>query len=138
MFEAVAGRRVWLVLLMIAALAAGCATVGAASPEETVKQRAQARWAALIAADWDKAYGYMAPSYRALIERKRFASQFGGGVSWEGVEVLAVSCQEDRCTARIKILYRPVLGARSGEPASTHFNENWVREDGQWWMFERI
>jgi hypothetical protein len=51
---------------------------------------------------------------------------------------VAVSCEQDRCTARIKILFRPVLGARSAEPASTHFNEDWVREDGQWWMFQRI
>jgi hypothetical protein len=127
----------WLWLLP--ALLAGCAALSPAPPEVVVKQRAQERWAALIAGDWDKAYGYMAPSYRALVERKRFANQFGGGAAWEGVEVLSVTCgQEDRCTALIKISFRPILGVRRGEPMSTHFDETWIREDGHWWMYQKI
>jgi len=137
MIEGITGRGVWL-LLLIAALASGCATLGTSPPEESVRQRAQARWAALIAGDWDKAYSFMAPSYRSLVEQKRFASQFGGGVVWESVEIAAVSCKDDQCTARVKIVFRPVLAARSREPASTYFDETWVREDGQWWMFQKI
>lgn len=128
----------WLAVLWLAALAAGCATVGSATPEQIVQQRAQARWAALIAGDWDKAYGYMAPSYRTLVERKRFANQFGGGAAWQGVEVVSVTCKDERCTALVKLLFRPVIGPRTAEPMSTHFEETWVREDGQWWMFQKL
>jgi hypothetical protein len=132
------GRGVWLVLLL-AVLVASCATGSAGSPEATVRQRAQARWAALIAGEWNDAYAYMVPSYRALIPRNRFVNQFGGGGAWLDAEVVDVSCkEEDKCSVRMKVSFRPVLGGRSREPVTTHFDETWVREDGQWWMFQKI
>ena len=117
---------------------AGCAALSPAPPEELVRQRAQARWAALIDGDWSKAYQYMAPSYRAVVEQKRYANQFGGGATWLAAEVVNVTCAEDRCTVRMKVTYQPVIGMRGGEPSSTHFNETWIREEGQWWMFQRV
>lgn len=126
---------VWLMLAI--ALAAGCAALAPLPPEELVRQRAQARWDALIAGEWGKAYRYMSPSYRALVEEKRFASQFGAGAAIVGSEVVRVNCQEERCVARIKARFRPVLGGRTGETLETHFDETWIREDGQWWMSQR-
>ena len=132
-----AARRL-LSLLLVPIVLAGCATLSPLKPEEAVRQRAQARWDALIAADWSKAYRYMAPSYRALVEEKRYANQFGGGAGWVAAEVVNVTCGEDRCAARMKVTARPILGARSGEPVSTHFNETWIREEGEWWLFEKL
>jgi hypothetical protein len=133
----VVGRR--LMLWLLTAVLAGCAAFAPVPPEEAVKRRAQERWAALIAGEWDKAYDYMAPSFRALVERKRFANQFGGGAAWEGAEVVGVACPEpDRCIATIKMAFRPVLGVRRGEPMSTHFEETWLREEGQWWLYQKI
>ena len=129
------GRFVWL--LFAAALAAGCASVSPDQPEEVVRQRAQARWNALMEGDWAQAYRYMAPSYRALVEQKRYANQFGGGAAWMAAEPVKVACAEDRCTVEMKVTFRPVIGARTSAPATTHFDETWIREDGQWWMFQK-
>ncbi len=134
-----ASARPWLWLLLLTGILAGCAALPSGPPEDVVKARAQARWEALVAGQWDKAYEYMAPSYRALVERKRFANQFGGGAAWQGAEVIKVTCEQPvSCTARIKILYRSLLDVRGGEPMSTHFDETWIREDGQWWLFQKL
>lgn len=129
---------VWLVYFSWAAmLAAGCAVLAPAKPDEVVRQRAQARWDALIAGEWDKAYSYMTPSYRAVVDRKRYPSQFGGGVGWLAAEVVKVNCDEQRCTVRMKLTYQPVQRGRPGSAASTGFDETWILEEGQWWMFQR-
>jgi hypothetical protein len=119
-------------------LTAGCASLSPAKPEEVVRDRAQARWNALIAGEWDKAYSYMTPSYRAVVEQKRYPSRFSGSVSWLAAEVVRVDCAEQSCTVRMKVTFRPVLGGRPGSAASTGFDETWVFEDGQWWMFEKL
>lgn len=124
--------------MLMAAFAAGCASLSSAPPEEVVRERAQARWDALRAGEWAKAYGYMAPSFRAVVDEKRYPSRFGGGVAWVGAEVVQVTCQEERCIARVRIDAKPILGGRPGEVMSTHYDETWVREDRQWWLYERL
>ena len=121
-----------------ATLAVGCASLSPAKPEEVVQQRAQARWQAMIAGEWDKAYSYMTPSFRAVVDQKRYPSRFGGSVSWLAAEVVNVTCEEQRCTVRMKVTFRPVVGMRPGGVASTGFDETWIFEDGQWWMFEKV
>lgn len=104
-----------------------------------VKQRAEARWTALMAGDFRKAYTFMAPSFRAVVDADRFSKQFGGGgVSWEKAQVVDVKCSDDQCKTVLKISYRPLLGGRKGDPFFTHFDETWIREDGQWWMFQKV
>jgi len=128
-------RFAWLFLA--AAFLAGCAAIAPAKPEDVVRQRAQARWNALMEGDWAQAYRYMSPSYRALVEQKRYANQFGGGAAWLAAEPVKVACAEDRCTVEMKVTIRPLLGARAGDPATTYFDETWIREEGQWWMYQR-
>ena len=107
-------------------------------PEDVVRQRAQARWDALIAGEWPKAYRYMAPSYRALVEEKRYVNQFGGGVGWVSANVVNVFCEPERCTVTMRVSYRVALAGRSAPPAETYFEETWVREDSQWWMYQAL
>lgn len=125
-------------LMLVPALIVGCAALSPVSPEEAVRERAQARWNALIAGEWSKAYRYMAPSYRALVEEKRYANQFGSGAAWVGAEVVKVACSDDRCAATLKVRFRPMIGGRPGEVIDTHLDETWIREDGQWWMFQKL
>ena len=136
MAGAVAAARVWALLAVLAV--AGCAALSPKTPEEVVRTRAQERWNALLAGEWARAYALMAPSYRAVVEEKRFAGQFGGGVSWVAAEVVSVACEKDRCTVQMKVTFRPVSGARRGSTLSSHFDETWIREEEQWWMFQKI
>jgi hypothetical protein len=135
MLDAATKRLIWV---LTAVLLTGCAALPWAKPEDVVRQRAQARWDALMAGEWSKAYTYMAPSYRGLVDEKRYANQFGGGAAWLSAEVVKVSCTEDRCTVQMKVAFQPTLGFRAGQPATTYFDETWIREEGQWWMFQKV
>lgn len=124
---------------------AGCAGLPsmASKPEDIVRERAAARWKAQIARDWDTSYSFFAPSYRAMVSLNRYRSSFGSAAAWTGVEVASVACEADVCTARIKVDFRaamPSTGSLPGRPQvmSTYLNERWVREDGQWWLFQPL
>lgn len=117
---------------------AACATLGPTKPEEVVRERAQARWNALLAGEFVKAYRYMAPSYRAIVAENRYANQFGGGVAWVDAKVIRVSCTEERCTARVEITFRPIMKGRPGETVTTGYDETWIREEGEWWMYQQL
>ena len=115
-----------------------CATPGGNSPEETVKERANARWKVLVARDFAAAYDYNTATFKSLVPLETYKSRTGGAVVWLGAEAVSVKCPDaDKCTARIRIDFKPLLRG-SGDKLSTHFDETWLREGGQWWVFEPV
>ena len=49
-----------------------------------------------------------------------------------------VNCEAERCTVRIRLNSKILLPAYRRLPdVVSYFDENWVREDGQWWYFDR-
>lgn len=128
----------WLSVVASLALAA-CATTGGGTPQEDIKQRGEARWQALVERDFDKAYNYITPSFRAVVTPASYRGRFGAGAIWLGGEVIAVDCPETtKCIAKVRIDYKPLLAGRSGDKFSTYVDETWLQEAGQWWVFESI
>jgi hypothetical protein len=122
-------------LLAVAALA-GCASM-AKAPEETVRTRATDSWKARIANDLDTAYQFMPPSFRTVTPVQSYKNGFSGAVTWLSAEVVSVKCETpDKCLAYMKVEAKPLVAtARRNPPISTYFDETWIREDGQWWLF---
>lgn len=121
-------------------LLAGCATPPMqVSPENIVRQRAKARWDALIAGDTEKAYQFLHPAYRAVRDLKFYqASVSPRAAQWTGVDVIGVECKADVCSARIRIDFKVVQGMASrGAIFDTHYDEQWIIENGSWWLYER-
>lgn len=123
---------------LVAAILAGCAATTPAVPEAAVKARAQQRWQALVSGDVPKAYGMMAPGFRAVTSLDRFRSGLGTSVQWLGAEVVGVKCEADKCAANVRLDARPLIGMRPGSQFSTHMEETWILEDGQWWFFQKL
>ena len=123
---------------LAASLLAGCAAFGVATPERTVQERSAERWKALIAGDFNKAYGYMAPSYRAVTSLERYRSSIGGVAAWVGAEVIRVECATDKCIARVKIEAKPTALMHFKANINTGVDETWLLEDGQWWLFQKL
>ena len=118
---------------------AACASIDSKPPEHQVRQRTADRWQALVAGDITRAYGYSTPGYRAVISLEGFRGRIGSGGSWVGAEVVAIHCPEAvKCIARVRIDFKPFLGRRYGDKISTHADETWLLEDGQWWLFQGI
>ncbi len=103
---------------------------------DTLRQRAQMRWGAMIDNDFYRAYEFCSPAYRALYTPKEFVARFGSPrLDWKRVEVIAVQpVGEEAAQVKIK-LYADAFVPESKKPvmASTVFAESWVRADGQWW-----
>lgn len=132
--RALKGALVGLSVVLLAA----CASLGVGSPEKQVEDRANARWSALSKRDFRSAYGVLAPSVRELVTYERWVSRHGTSANWKSAEVVGVTCEPARCTARIRIEAYPVGPSRKMPLIRTHMDETWVLEDGRWWLFQKL
>ncbi len=121
--------------LALAALV-GCASV-AASPETVVRQRAQENWKAMMKKDFDSTYQLTPPSYRAATPITLYKKGFGDAIEWTAAEVASVKCEtEDKCLAHMKVEAKSLHPLnRRAPPLVNYFDETWIREGGQWWLF---
>jgi hypothetical protein len=122
--------RVGLLLLLTSTLV-GCGEPKTA--EQIVAERAQARWDALLAGNFETAYSFATPSYRAVVDAVRFQQGLGGHASWLGAKVREVTCREEVCEAMVRLKYRSPLPPRM--EFETDDIERWLSEDGEWWIF---
>jgi hypothetical protein len=121
---------------MLAGLLLGCAGIpevgGLASDapmaarQAAVESRARARWEALIAGDYEKAYSYMTEASRGATSLERFKGRTKV-VVYRAVKVDAVSCDADACSAEIFLTY----DHRKFKGGTTRLKETWVLERGQ-------
>ena len=127
----------WAGLLASVVLVA-CAAVPASKPEDQVRSRANERWKALVSGDYLKAYSYSTPGYQAVVKADAYKQRFGAA-SWYGAEVVDVTCPEiDKCTARVRVDYNNVMSRKSLNKITTHIDETWLLEGGQWTIFQPI
>lgn len=131
-----APRRAALAALLLGALAMNACANDPATPqtaEETVAQRAQQRWDALLDGDFEKAWEFTQPGYRALVKSRDYYKVFGSDAKWTGASVHSATCEPARCTVKMHVSVKVTHPKFMGQEASTYFDEPWVREDGQWW-----
>lgn len=126
-------RNKLVALATLGAIVSGCASL-TATPEERVTQRAQARWTALVAGQFDKAYQYLSPAYKAAVPADRYRARFGGAASWQNAQVLAASCGPDKCDVKIRVRVKLATGGNLA--IDTEVQETWLLDDGQWWLFQ--
>ncbi|MDH4426148.1 MAG: hypothetical protein QE495_06820 [Acidovorax sp.] len=123
------------VALMITAVVSGCAAVAPSKPEDVVRSRAQERVSLLQVRDFDKAYKYLPPSYRAINSVDSYRNNFGAGAAWADPKVTRVDCSEgDRCIAEVQLGVKVVASGFGREPIPTTLREIWIQEEGQWWF----
>jgi hypothetical protein len=119
-------------LWVAAVVLAGCAAVATQSPEQVVKERAQARWDALLKGDFHAAYGYLSPGSRSVQSEASYVGELKKGF-WKSATVNKVECRNDAaCTADVTIEYE-FQGMRTRTP----LRESWVREGSEWWYVKR-
>lgn len=129
--------RVGATIMALSALTlAGCVALTPATPEQTVEKRAAEYWQARMTGKYEKAYELSTPAYRKLRSLEQFRQQFGGAVSVVSAEVVSVACEEQKCTARMKIGAKPALvGVKLGT-MPMYLDEIWLLEEGQWWHYQ--
>jgi len=110
---------------------AGCAGL-AGKPEDRVKERAQARWDALLKEDLKSAYEYFSPGSRAVMDFKGYEASVRKGF-WKAASVDSVTCPTaQRCEVAETIEY-DFNGRRTRSPLV----ETWIEERGNWWLVRK-
>lgn len=132
-------RRLSLLALVAAgALLSACASFQT-KPEDAVTKRANARWQALLKGDMVKAYTYSASGFRAVVDIEGFKRRTGIAGRWLGARVTNVSCDTPvRCKVVINLEFSTLIPGFSKDRMSTHIDETWLFEDGQWWIFQKV
>lgn len=125
-------------LVVATALVAACAPPPTA--EETVAERAQARWNALVTGDFEAAYDFHTPGYRQETTRTEHVVGLSRRkITWIAAKVSSVECEQARCSVETQVTYRAdgAPGVLSGIENTRPVREIWVRIDGQWWYADR-
>jgi hypothetical protein len=105
-------------------------------PEKAAGERAVERWQALIGGDFDKAYRFLSPGYRATVSAETYKRTFGHALHWEGVTLKSVGCREEACEVVLSLRYQyssKVAGPMAKMERERVLHEKWVRERGRWW-----
>jgi len=107
-----------------------------AAVEAQLKERVLARWQTLIKRDFEAAYSFETPAYRAIYTPRQFMGQQGGQVDWRAAKVKEIR-YDDPMVARVvvEITYRYAEPGESGQirDSAQEIKETWLRKDGQWW-----
>jgi len=112
------------------------AVVAPAADEAALKERVQARWQALIERNFDAAYLFETPAYRAIYAPSQFQSKINGSLEWRTIDVKQIDYDgPDVARIQLEVAYRyaePEKGGPVYDLTQTIW-ENWLRKDGQWW-----
>ena len=126
--------------LVAASLAlASCAAFKPQTPEQAVTERANARWDAMRADKFAKSYELTAPSYRAVKDEKAYREGYGPSALWVSAHVSRVECPTaDACKVMVEVGLKNTTPIRSPAVLTTNIEENWVREDGNWYYLPAL
>ncbi len=126
------------ILLVPILLLTACATTGGGSGSGNVVKRAEERWDAVLANDFETAYEYYSPGFRSSQSRGDYElSMRLRKVQFRDAEYEDQSCDVDVCTLKFRVGYKiasPVPGLETWESKTT-LEEKWVRTQGEWWYY---
>lgn len=133
--------REWISGAIVALAAVGCATAPfgaftADSPAEqksaVVRERAQARWQALIKDDIETAYGYLSPTTRDIVSLDQYKRKVARG-TFRDAKIDSIQCEAELCKVTLHLTYdRARL-----KGMVTPLEESWIIERGQFWYVLR-
>jgi hypothetical protein len=127
-----------IVFAVVLVFLAGCASDGSGnrsaqvekSAEMRVRERAQARWDALLKAEIDKAYSYLSPVSRETLSINAYRGRVNPKF-WRGATVESVVCEVERCDVKITIK----MEAFNNLPVSLQgVAETWILDQSEWWL----
>jgi len=131
----------WSVAAVVGVMLTGCATnttrgVTVDAPQEVkqkaVKERALARWQALIDSDAEKAYEFLSAGSKAVAS----FGEYKGRARLQGfksADFTSASCEADSCKVRLTV----VLEHKLMKKIPIELEETWELEKGQYWYVWR-
>jgi len=134
--KAIKGFAPFPLAVLLAWLLSACAATSGGPGTGHIGDRAQARWDALLAQDYEGAYSYLSPGIRSTMSATDFELDFRlRRVQYLSAEYQEHSCEEDVCTVKIQLGYRivrPLATVPEWESKSV-VEEQWIKSAGKWW-----
>ena len=130
--------------LLLAFMFTGIFLTACATPPgsagDTIEKRAQDRWDALLAGDYETAYSFYSPGFRSTRSVVDFTIGIRSRrVRWTSAEYMEHSCLENSCTVIFNVGFtvnKPVPGMKKFDGSNT-VEEKWVKTEGQWWYLPK-
>lgn len=116
-------------------LLSACATT--MQTENTLEERAMARWDALLSGDVEAAYEFLSPGYRSSVSLLQYhRSLLLSKVKWTGAKYIEGDCEETICNVSILLdftIYGALPGVKSMDSKQT-IEESWLLVKGSWYL----
>jgi hypothetical protein len=120
--------------LLSAAFLSACAGPTKVEPVAQVRHpvelRAEARWSAMIAKDFPKAYSFLSPGSKSANTAEQFRQKFRP-INWVSARAVSSDCDAEKCRVKVALT---ITDHRLGGDATTVFEEVWLQDSGQWWL----
>lgn len=125
------GAFLWFLALMLVSVPA----VGAMKEDlDGLRARVEARWAALIAGDFDKAYEFETPAYREIYDARQYRDHYGKGLRWRQARVVKTDLKSlEVATVVLGIEYSLNVSGQGMMDQRGSVTETWLWVNGQWW-----
>lgn len=127
-----------LAALLVSLLLAGCAASGGAKKQESLAERAQARWDFLAAKEPENAWHYLSRGTRAMTPQNQYIKEtLVKPVKWTGARFLKQECATPKtCKVYMMVDYkiRSHLSGVGVIETSQMVEETWINESGTWYF----
>jgi hypothetical protein len=129
------------VALLLTACSSSEEPTNASDPDlERLKTRVEQRWQARTIRDWEAAWEYTTPNYRAIFPKRLYINKFSYAVDWELTAIEVVNYDALAAVASVAVgvmssSTKQTYAASSSIGALPYtFNEQWLYVDGDWWF----
>ena len=129
-------------LFVIVGLSAGCASGPKwdDAQRSILEQRVRERYQALVARDFEKAWEYTTPSYRAIFSKQLYAKKFSYAVDLEltGVEIVNYDSDAAVASVVVRVMSKPTKQTSTASvligATPRSLGEKWLFSQDQWWF----
>ena len=130
------------VLLVSLGLSVGCASGPKwdDAQRSILEQRVRERYQALVARDFNKAWEYSTPNYRAVFSKQLYVKKFSYALELEltGVEIVNYDSDAAVASVVVRVMSKPTLQTSTASrligATPRSLGEKWVFSQDQWWF----
>jgi hypothetical protein len=131
-----------LAMALLLGFLTGCASTSELTEiqRSELEQRVRERWHALEGRDFENAWDYTSPAYRARFSKQLYVRKFSYAVQWEltGVEVVNYDGVAAVASVVVRVMSKPTKQTSSASviigATPTDLRERWIFTEGQWWF----
>jgi hypothetical protein len=131
-----------LLIVLLALLCGACAAPGELSDAQVaaLEQRVRDRWQALSDRDFERAWEFTTPAFRASFPKRLYVRNFSYAVEWEltAVEVVHYDAPAAVASVAVRVMSKPTKQTSTASilvgAIPNNLRERWIFTDGEWWF----